>query len=312
MAHLITLTGNLLAETTAYYRSANWGRTQRAYQESFQVGGKGINVSRMAERLGLETTAYCFTGGFIGQKCEAWLEAQPFAYRAFGLGAENRQGWVARVDDRPDETTFMGQDRPVPFEAWKKALAAIAEERPGWIALCGSMPGWDGRFTASLQEAMEALQPQGVRFALDCYGAPLEAALELPFDLLKINRDEWRGMAEARSWHEDPRYGLEAVHEAPVRRWIITDGGNEVLFCDDGRALYRLNPPRLEQMVSPVGSGDVTLAALLAHLEQGESWPAALAEAMRYGAVNAGDAGVAAFDLEAVRTLALPRVERLS
>ncbi len=51
-AHFYTFTGNLLAERTLTF--ADWapGRTQRAREESFQVGGKGINVAKMLRRLG--------------------------------------------------------------------------------------------------------------------------------------------------------------------------------------------------------------------------------------------------------------------
>ena len=49
---ILTLTGNLLAERTLDFETWAPGRTQRARAESFQVGGKGINVARMLRRLG--------------------------------------------------------------------------------------------------------------------------------------------------------------------------------------------------------------------------------------------------------------------
>ena len=46
--HLYTLTGNLLAERTLEFDHWSPGRTQRAKRETFQVGGKGFNVSQDA------------------------------------------------------------------------------------------------------------------------------------------------------------------------------------------------------------------------------------------------------------------------
>jgi hypothetical protein len=43
--HIFTLTGNLLAERTLTFPAWSAGRTQRATAETFQVGGKGINMS---------------------------------------------------------------------------------------------------------------------------------------------------------------------------------------------------------------------------------------------------------------------------
>jgi len=59
---IFTLTGNLLAERTLEFSTWAPGRTQRAQRESFQVGGKGINVAKMLSRLGTPATALCFTG----------------------------------------------------------------------------------------------------------------------------------------------------------------------------------------------------------------------------------------------------------
>ena len=62
--HIFTLTGNLLAERTVEFDGWSLGKTQRAVRESFQVGGKGINVSKMLSRLGTPNTALCFI--FLG------------------------------------------------------------------------------------------------------------------------------------------------------------------------------------------------------------------------------------------------------
>ncbi|KAF0094136.1 MAG: 1-phosphofructokinase [Puniceicoccaceae bacterium 5H] len=313
MSQLLTLTGNLLAETTAYYHNADWQKTQRAYRETFQVGGKGINVSRMAQRLGLDSTAYCFTGGEIGAKCRTWLDQQPFHLKSFELSADNRQGWVVRVDGQEHETTFLGMDRRVPLDSWKQAWSALADQSKAgtWVAVCGSIPGWEPAFLDVMQSTMEAMRDRGVKFVLDTYGPPLASALNFPFEVLKINLDEWQHLADQRGWSEELREGLEAaLQECVIQRWIITNGAKETLFVDDHRAFYRLIPPTMNDVRSAVGSGDVTLAGLIAHLDRGESWAGALAEAMRYGAANAVDDGVAAFPLERATQLPLPRAER--
>ena len=69
--HIFTLTGNLLAERTLNFASWRAGKTQRATAESFQVGGKGINVSKMLNRLQAPNTALCFAGGAPGESALA-------------------------------------------------------------------------------------------------------------------------------------------------------------------------------------------------------------------------------------------------
>eukprot|EP01034_Spumella_vulgaris_P015204 gene15204-19416_t len=96
--HIFTLTGNLLAERTLTFAAWAPGRTQRATGESFQVGGKGINVSKMLSRLGAPNTALCFTGGPSGDECFAWLHASGRAFHPFPTSTPTRTGTVVRTD----------------------------------------------------------------------------------------------------------------------------------------------------------------------------------------------------------------------
>ena len=96
--HIFTLTGNLLAERTLTFESWAPGRTQRATAESFQVGGKGINVAKMLARLGAPHTALCFTGGAAGDECFAALHASGRPFQNFPSTAPTRTGTVIRAD----------------------------------------------------------------------------------------------------------------------------------------------------------------------------------------------------------------------
>ena len=93
--HVFTLTGNLLAERTLEFDTWSPGRTQRATREAFQVGGKGINVSKMLTRLGVANTALCFVGGPTGAECEGWLRRRDFSFHAFPTTTPTRTGTVA-------------------------------------------------------------------------------------------------------------------------------------------------------------------------------------------------------------------------
>src|SRR3954466_7608173 len=94
--HIFTLTGNLLAERTLEFERWSPGRTQRATRETFQVGGKGINVAKMLTRLGVANTALCFIGGAPGAECEQWLRKHDFNVHAFATASPSRAGTVVR------------------------------------------------------------------------------------------------------------------------------------------------------------------------------------------------------------------------
>lgn len=296
---LYTLTGNLLAETTAHYPSIAPHRTHRAVSETFQVGGKGINVAKMAQRLGLSSTALCFPGGHTGERCRDWLMAQPFGFKAFALTTETREGWVVR-DSEGSETTFLGCDHPVEEKPWRAALKMLGRELKGGdaLALCGSVPGWRPALAEPLGELLGPLG-EDVFVAVDTYGPPLRDLLQHPIDLVKINREELESILPSGQAGEnffDVLLQIGREHPS-VKRWLITAGGGTVFALDENGKIFQMDPPKVE-VVSAVGCGDVLLAGILHSLQvDGKSFPDAVAAALPLAAANAASAGIADFEL---------------
>jgi fructose-1-phosphate kinase PfkB-like protein len=297
---ILTLTANLLAETTVDYTAWHEGATVRAVAGSFQVGGKGVNTSRMLRRLGVDTEALCFPGGFTGARCEAWLRAAGLPFRAFATEQETRAGWVVRAPGRP-ETTFLGTDNHIDAAAVSACAQALDEaSEPTCLAVCGSVPGWDDSCWEPLRDALRRWAPVHP-LAVDTYGPPLAWMAALPCALVKINRKEFAGLTgDAESSLDDA--GMERrlaaiAAQRPVRRWIVTDGPRAVWSIERGAAPVRVVPPRIHE-VSPTGSGDVFFAAVLEALfVRGRPLHEAVAFALPLAAANAASPGVADFDL---------------
>lgn len=291
---VLTFTGNLLAERTLEFAHWTPGRTQRAAAESFQVGGKGINVSKMLSRLGTANLALGFAGGAPGAECEAWLRARGFAYRLFPAAAPTRTGTVVRSrTGTPGETTFLGPDA-APGAAAVRAAAEFLAAQPdgGVLALCGSFPGWAGADFDPLRAELERWLGRG-RLVVDSYGPPLAWAAARPVELIKINADELRTLAAD---------GAE-FPPAP-RQWIISDGPAAIRVRDAAGATTVVVPPAVRE-VSPTGSGDVLLAAVLHGLVvRGFSLVEAVRFAAPLAAANAAHPGIAEFPLPADDTRA--------
>jgi fructose-1-phosphate kinase PfkB-like protein len=292
-----TLTGNLLWEKTFTFASWEAGRTQRAETESFQVGGKGINVSRMLVRLGAPTTALFFPGGATGAECEQWVRARGVACRTFPLAGSTRAGLVVRVPPRP-ETTFLGPD--VPLEpAAARACADYLDACPagGVLAICGSVPGWNAAAGELLRAAIGRWFARGPVVA-DTYGPPLAWLMERPLDWVKVNRIEFDGLFPEPERSEPVAARLTAaLARWPVKAWVVTDGPRPLWHAERGRAPASIMPPTVVE-VSPTGSGDVLHACLLhAVYHRRQPLPAALRLALPYAAANAAHATVADFPL---------------
>lgn len=286
--HIHTLTCNLLAERTLAFSSWTPGRTQRATSESFQVGGKGINVSKMLTRLHVPNTALCFLGGAPGAECAAWLRAHRFAYRAFETSVATRSGTVVRDTSRAHaETTFLGPDA-APDAAAIRACADYLDAQPGGqlLAVCGSIPGFAAPAFDPLRSAFERWAARGI-LVIDTYGPPLAWFAQRPVALIKINADELRSLSPVLG-------GSSAFPPAP-RNWIISDGPRDIRFRDQHGAAGSVTPPTIEE-ASPTGSGDVLLACFIhALFVQQTTLAQALAYAVPFASANAAHPGVAEF-----------------
>jgi fructose-1-phosphate kinase PfkB-like protein len=294
---LYTLTGNLLWERTLEFSAWSPGKTQRAKSETTQVGGKGINVSRMLTRLGAPTTALCFSGGSTGTDCLAWLTAKAIAHHSFTTTASTRSGTVVRGGDRP-ETTFLGPDAAPDAAAWVACAAYLNSLPDGQVlALCGSFPSWGSPAAEPLRSALARWAARGILTA-DTYGPPLDWALQQPLALVKINRDEFDALSPEAERNQSLSSRLPAaLASSSAQSWIVTDGGDPVWYADRSNPPIQFHPLRIP-LVSPTGSGDVLFACLLhAHFQRRLPWPEALAFALPFAAANAASPGIAEFDL---------------
>jgi len=282
--HIYTLTGNLLAERTLEFRTWSAGKTNRADRESFQVGGKGINVSKMLNRLGVANTALCFAGGAPGAECEHWLRQNGFRVHTFATSQATRLGTVVRAPGQP-ETTFLGAD--VSPDASAVALCAeYLDSQPAGqvLALCGSFPGWSERYMEPLRDSLARWLSRGSLVA-DTYGPALTWLASQPLELLKVNIDELKTM------DVDPTKPLSVA----ALRYVITDGPNPVRFREGIAGEAVLTPPKVQE-VSPTGSGDVLLACLIEGLFcRRKSLRDATSAGLPYAAANAAHTGVAEF-----------------
>jgi 1-phosphofructokinase len=298
MTPLYTLTGNLLAERTIQL-PAPWaeGRTHRAAEESFQVGGKGLNVAKMLHRLGVPVTALAFAGGPAGDECRQWLTAHAaYPYRLFSSLSPTRTGLVVRAPERL-ETTFFTPDRPPDASA----LAACAEfldtlPASAGVVLCGSFPGWAEPAAAPLRSAL-AQHAQRGSLLVDSYGPPLRETVQWPLRLVKINRQEFNGLwPEGRRAESVESLLAEALQRWPVTAWVITDGPRAVAYASPA-GIGRCVPPPVTE-ISATGSGDVLLAGVLATwFCQSGSLAEAVDFALPLAAANAASPGVADFAL---------------
>ncbi len=295
--HIFTLTGNLLMEHTLEFETWMPGRTQRAAGETFQVGGKGINVSKMLNRLGATNTALCFAGGGSGAACEAWLRAKTFSFQTFSTSAATRRGTVVRdASGAHRETTFLGPDVAPDATALRACVAYLEAQPTGSVlAVCGSLPGWESPDFDPLRDLLYRWPERG-SLIVDTYGPPLAWLVDRAAALVRINRRELESLCTPAECKLSSGEILLALRDrGRALRWAVTDGRGPVWFLADHSDPETIASPVVRE-VSATGSGDVMLACTLhARFHRGLSWRDAVAWSLPYAAANAAHPGVAEF-----------------
>ncbi|MCH8475891.1 MAG: PfkB family carbohydrate kinase, partial [Opitutales bacterium] len=277
---IYTITPNILWEET-FFLSAPWkeGKTHRAEKRSAQVGGKGLNVARMLERLKSPHEAVAFTGGEYREPIENWLRHQKFRSRCFTHPQTYaRPGVVVRSEGQA-ETTFFGPNSSVHSESIKEAAAYLANlSEPSTIALCGSVPNWEKSDWEPLRECFRTTSGHHL-WVIDTYGPALTWFASQKVDLIKVNADEWQAIEQSGT-------------SCQSRAAIITDGSQSLSGWSGEGPRWNFAPPKIPKQISPTGSGDVFLAALLHFWQPAQgNLETAAREAARYGAANAAHPG---------------------
>jgi len=264
MKKIFTLTGNLLAETTARFAMPSLGETARALEiVKFQVGGKGVNVAKSAKMLGAESTAAIFTAGEIGTRCENSLRPilDTIVVRIAG---QTREGLVCIDNKSGVETTFLGADVEIKrsdFEEMIKLLSAKIGNGD-IFALCGSFPNWQSDYADII---IDMCASNNAKICIDTYGAPLNDFINKKVDLIKINRKEFANALHLKDFDNDNHFfeRLESFSNN-AKIFAVSDGSTKTLFLSGGK-IFSITPTKVKE-ISATGCGDIMLASLIVNL----------------------------------------------
>ena len=92
---ILTVTLNPLLESRLYYDSISIGSNNRSINKIYTAGGKGINVSRQLNALGIENIALTFLGGNNGKIYRKLLADEGISFFAVPIKSETRSATLA-------------------------------------------------------------------------------------------------------------------------------------------------------------------------------------------------------------------------
>ncbi len=267
--------------------SIQLGDLNRAKRTEQYPGGKGINVSRVLKRLGVENTALGFIGGFTGEFIREELSKELVNHDFVKANGTTRINVKLKSGD---ETEINGQGPTIETEQINELLQKVEAMNEGDIfVLAGSLPSSvPADFYKTLATAARA---RGVKIVADTSGPALQEIIEEELFLIKPNHHELGELFETTitSKEESIAYAKRLV-ESGTQNVIVSMAGAGALLITNHKILYA-NAPK-GTVKNSVGAGDSTIGGFLAAYTQGK----ALEECFRYG-VASGSATAFSSDL---------------
>ncbi len=299
-----TLTVNPALDLTYRVPDIKFDDTVRAEMVLRSPGGKGINVSRVAARLGQPTVAMGLVGGRTGEELRERLEAEDVRTWFTHVQAETRTNAIIQ-DDAGHQVRVSGPGAAVGEHDLERLVDSLFDLRsPEVLALSGSLvQGMPEGFYATIARRAQA---DGVRVAVDADNGELRAAAGVATFLIKPNRYELERLTgRSIGTREDAAAAATPLLEQGVGAVLCSLGAQGAVLVTKGCALHAF-APRVK-VDSAVGSGDAMLGGALVAATQGRPWEEVLRLGVACGTATAMSPGTELCSRADVEGL-LPRI----
>lgn len=304
---IYTVTLNPALDKTVEIPSLTIDSVNRITAMRTDPGGKGINVSKVIQKLGGKSVATGILGGATGRAIQSAVEEMGLETSFCFVEGETRTN-LKVVDPVNHTNTDINEPGVTVSEEVLEDLLAQLSGRlcsDDLVVLSGSLP--KGAPVDTYRTWVAACREKGAKVILDVDGSLLAAGLEASPYLIKPNNHELSALLgrsletkeelKAAACQLMDRYGISKV--------VVSMGGDGALYVTKEDTIYAegLQVP----VGSTVGAGDSVVAALAVAEERGMSLEEAVRLSTATGAANVMCSGTQAAEYEVIESL-LPKV----
>ncbi|UCD15581.1 MAG: 1-phosphofructokinase family hexose kinase [Candidatus Omnitrophota bacterium] len=284
--YILTVTLNPAIDKTVSVPGFKVGEDFREQALSISAGGKGINVSRVLRRLGVDTRATGFIGGYCGSYIERQLRKEGINYDFTQVKVNTRTS-LTIIDSRLNTITRVlergGTIKKVELNSFRKKFLSLLKGAKVVVLSGRNIPGVQDSFYAEL---IDVAKKKGAVTIFDTSGPAFTVGLKKKPFMIKPN------LAEVEQILADKLVSLAKIKKAAyslykrgVKIVAITMGSRgAVLF--NGKDMVLAVPPKLRRR-SPVGCGDAFIAGFISSFIKNSSFPECARMAVSCGAANA-------------------------
>ncbi len=277
MSGILTVTMNPALDVTASVAEMVPREKLRCTEPTRELGGGGINVSRVIAAFGGTSRTLVVAGGLTGQQMIRMLEDRGFDPVVVPCAGSTRESIM--IFDRAVETQyrFIMPGPSLTDAEWQNALdtASAAAQGLSYVVASGSLPpGCPDDFYCRLARACAP-----VPMIVDTSGAALRAVAREPVFCLKMDEEEVEDLCPGAP---DERTAAEDVRARSGAHIVLLTLGARGLLAATADGVIEMAGRKVKP-VSTVGAGDSLVAGMVKALDDGLALPEALAHGVAAG-----------------------------
>ena len=312
MAEIVTLTLNPAVDISTTVERMVPGHKLRCAPPLVHPGGGGVNVARVAARLGADVVALHAAGGPAGDLLERLLAAEHVRTVPVSIAGTTRENFSVQDLATGGEFRFVLPGPTLAPAEWQglleRCIALGAQAR--FVVASGSLPpGVPTDFYARLAAGLDRRS----RLVLDCSGDAPAAALEEGVFALKPSLGELRHLTgePLETATEQLQACRRLVDAGRVTMLALSLGAQGAMLVTAGGAWHAPGLP--VTVVGTIGAGDSFVAGLVDALVREAAPQEALRRAMAASAATVQTRGTGLCGArEAAALLPLVKVEPLA
>lgn len=304
---IYTVTLNPALDKTVEIPSLTVDAVNRITSMRTDPGGKGINVSKVIQKLGGASVAAGILGGDTGRAILSALTEMGLTTLFHFVEGETRTNMKIIDPDNHTNTDINESGVTVSEEILEKLLEELLAKvtKEDIVVISGSMPKGSPKDT--YYTWTKAFREKGAKVILDADGDLLKAGLKASPYLIKPNNHELGALTgrALETPEEIAETAAELMKEYGIGKVVVSMGGDGAVYVTKDKTIYAegLKVP----VGSTVGAGDSVVAALAVSEEEGKTLEEIVRLSTAVGAANVMCSGTQAAEYEVVETL-LPKV----
>lgn len=282
---VVTVTLNPLLENKLLFKEI-LSENSRAYSKKLLAGGKGINISRQLNMLGIDNHALTFLGGANGKKLRAILENENINFTAVNTKSETREASLIFNESEQKLKTYFPPNPNISVDEIQKFLVKLEKAiiNSSIVVFAGSLP--NDETSIIVANGIELCNKLDKICILDTYGKYLSDFMNLCPTVIHNNFSEIESSLRVNLNNTDNvTQFLNKLYESQIKLAFLTSGMKDS-YAAKADFHYRIKNPQVLQKNS-AGSGDAFVAGIIYGLEKSLIFNDFVKLASALGAVNA-------------------------